>query len=63
MESIFLDSGISKFDFSFDAEEKKDGLYFIVEYCTDLIKRDSIERLCAHYKRVLEAIISDIDMS
>lgn len=62
MESIFLDSGISKFDFSFDAEEKKDGLYFIVEYCTDLIKRDSIERLCAHYKRVLEAIISDIDM-
>ncbi len=62
MESVFLDSGISKFDFSFDAEEKKDGLHFIVEYCTDLIKRDSIERLCSHYKKVLEAIISDIDM-
>ncbi|HEX3029281.1 MAG TPA: SDR family NAD(P)-dependent oxidoreductase, partial [Clostridia bacterium] len=49
--------GVSKLDFSLYAYEKEQGLYFIMEYNTALYKRETIHRMLAHYRNILEYIL------
>ena len=50
----------SKFDLTFDLREKEDGIEFRVEYCADLFKQETIERLFHHYENLLRSIVTDI---
>lgn len=78
-EDIFLDGfelelveqecSISKFDLTFNIEHFEDSYSIELEYCTDLYKRETAQRINEHYVRILEEIvdcsdrkIEDIDM-
>ncbi|ANF97987.1 non-ribosomal peptide synthetase [Paenibacillus bovis] len=50
---------IAKFDLSLNAAEEADGLAFSLEYATSLYRRESIERLAAHFLKVMESISAD----
>lgn len=51
---------ISKFDLSLTAIEQQDQeLVLELEYCTELFRKDTIERMGAHYLRVLEEVVSN----
>ncbi|ABD87609.1 non-ribosomal peptide synthetase [Rhodopseudomonas palustris] len=55
-----LDYAIAKFDLTLTVIEQQHGeLKFDFEYCTDLFRRDTIERLSAHYVTALEAVVAD----
>ncbi|MFZ6027917.1 MAG: amino acid adenylation domain-containing protein [Chloroflexota bacterium] len=58
---LVLDNGTAKFDLDFSWSETADGLLGQVEYNTDLFDAGSIQRLLAHYHRILEAIVADLD--
>ncbi|EQB9790684.1 condensation domain-containing protein, partial [Clostridium botulinum] len=55
-------SKISKFDLSLMIAEEKDKTYGMIEYSTNLFKRESIERLQKHFENILESILEDIDI-
>lgn len=64
-----FDYDISKFDLSLTAIEQDQQLMLEFEYCTRLFRRETIERLSAHYLNVLEEVVanpgvkvSDIDV-
>lgn len=50
---------ISKFDMCFDFMEKNGQYEVILEYCTDLFREDSIDRMFRHYVNILTEIIKD----
>ncbi|WP_434296523.1 non-ribosomal peptide synthase/polyketide synthase [Clostridium sporogenes] len=56
------DSKISKFDLSLMITEEKDKTYGMIEYSTNLFKRESIERLQNHFENILKSISEDIDI-
>ena len=49
----------SKFDITFSVAETPYGLNGSVEYCTDLFKEDSIERMIVHFRELINSIVSD----
>ena len=60
---------VSKFDLTLNAFERKDEIYFVIEYCTKLFNRESIERMISHFKQILEVVtttpgiqLKDIDI-
>ncbi|MFZ5352311.1 MAG: amino acid adenylation domain-containing protein [Bacillota bacterium] len=64
-----LDSKISKFDFSLQAEENNGLIRFELEYCTKLFNRKTMERLAGHMINILKQVVekpelqlSEIDM-
>ena len=54
-----VESGIAKTDLSMDLISTEDGIRGHVEYSTDLFDRVRIERMVAHYGRLLEQIVAD----
>jgi amino acid adenylation domain-containing protein len=61
----------SKFDLTLNGEEKQGGLHFIVEYCTALFKKTTIQRFINYFKTIISILaanmgksikISDIDI-
>ena len=55
---IILESDTSKFDFTFGIASIR-GKYIIrLEYCTDLFKAETAQRILVHYKVVLEQIVN-----
>ncbi|MCW3467113.1 non-ribosomal peptide synthase/polyketide synthase [Chitinophaga nivalis] len=48
----------AKFDLTFLLEETINGLALSVEYCTDLFRPDTIERMARHYEQLLQAIVA-----
>ena len=52
-------SRISKFDMTLNAMENEDKVYFSIEYCTKLFKKETIERLSNHCIKVLESIVNN----
>lgn len=54
-----VDFNISKFDLSLDALEDQGIIYFEMEYCTDIYKRQTIERLTSHYVNILKEICKE----
>lgn len=51
-----IEGRISKFDITLNAFETEDGIAFELEYCTRLFKKETVERLGAHYINLLEEI-------
>ena len=59
--SIDVDQGTAIFDLAVNAWESPDGLRARFEYGTDLFDRASIERMAAHYQRLLERAVDHPD--
>ncbi|MCU1245086.1 MAG: amino acid adenylation domain protein, partial [Acidobacteria bacterium] len=53
------DSAAARFDISLSAYERADDIVGTLEYSTDLFERSTMERLLAHYARLLEAIVAN----
>ncbi len=58
LERIKIESGFSRYDFTLLMEETSDGLQGIVEYNSGLFDAATIERMMAHYRNVLQAMVS-----
>jgi amino acid adenylation domain-containing protein/non-ribosomal peptide synthase protein (TIGR01720 family) len=50
---------VSKFDLTLTALEGEHELYFIVEYCTALLKEESIKRMIEFFKTIASIIVTD----
>ena len=48
----------SKFDISMTLEETENGFEIDVNYCTDLFKEETIQRMLVHYQELLSAIVA-----
>ncbi|MEY9633421.1 amino acid adenylation domain-containing protein [Bradyrhizobium japonicum] len=59
IEPLDFDLMISKFDLTLLAAERDGGIDFELEYCTQLFRRSTMERLAAHYRHILEQISVD----
>jgi amino acid adenylation domain-containing protein/non-ribosomal peptide synthase protein (TIGR01720 family) len=46
----------SKYDLSYNAEETKHGIRFVVEYNTDLYEAETIQRMAAHYAELVTSV-------
>lgn len=55
-------NSISKFDITLSAFEAEDYMGLSFEYCTELFKRSTIERLGKHFLNILEAIANNPDL-
>jgi len=63
IEPVEVATSRSLFDISLFLRER-DGKYIgYIEYSTDLFDPDRIERMAGHYRRLLEAVVSDPDQS
>ena len=58
-----LGTGTSKFDLTLFLSETEQGLEGVVEYSTDLFDASTIQRLCGHYRTLLEGIVRQPDQS
>jgi amino acid adenylation domain-containing protein len=58
-ERILTERGTAKFDLSFFAAETADGLRLSLEYCTDLLERETALRMLEHFRVLLESAVSD----
>ena len=57
VEVIEIDNKISKFNLSLEIKPKTHTIN--IEYCTDLFKKQTIERLFEHYMNVINCVVSD----
>jgi amino acid adenylation domain-containing protein len=55
----FYDHSTSQYDLTFDATETMDGIRLRIEYCTDLYKSSTIERMFGHYQELLRSVVAD----
>jgi tyrocidine synthetase-3 len=69
LSRVEFGSRTAKFDLAFDAYEEGNTIRFLIEYCTDLFRAETICRLAEHYVNVLEDVslhsskkLSDIKM-
>ena len=54
-----FDNGTSKFDLTLEASDKGGTIAFTLEYCTDLFREETIERLSAHFLGALGDIVKN----
>ncbi|MCP5104229.1 MAG: AMP-binding protein, partial [bacterium] len=52
----------TKFDLLFYLLEEGEQLAFIIEYSTQLFKKETIERFVTHFKEIISIVIKDIDI-
>ena len=50
----------AKFDLTMTVTEQQNGLSLDIEYCTDLFKAGTINRLVGHYKQLLSGVVQDV---
>ncbi|PNQ87653.1 non-ribosomal peptide synthetase, partial [Paenibacillus polymyxa] len=61
LSPVPFDSGESKFDLTLYAQETDQGISFELEYCTQIFKKETMERMGRHFVRVLSQVISNPD--
>ena len=54
-------SGTAKFDLTLLASESADGLGLIMEYSSDLFDAATVDRMLAHFRILLEAVVAQPD--
>jgi non-ribosomal peptide synthetase component F len=54
-------SGTAKFDLTLLAAESADGLGLIMEYSSDLFDAATVDRMLAHFRILLEAVVAQPD--
>ncbi|GFN33044.1 non-ribosomal peptide synthetase [Paenibacillus xylaniclasticus] len=57
-----LENHYTKFDLAWMLAHNEDDLEIVIEYCTDLFQRDTVERMAKHYLHIVNAILSDPDI-
>ena len=57
---IEINNNISKFNLSLEVKPKTNTIN--IEYCTDLFKRQTIERLFEHYMNTIKSVMNDINI-
>ncbi|MEE1281411.1 MAG: amino acid adenylation domain-containing protein, partial [Acutalibacteraceae bacterium] len=62
IEDAWIKETISKFDMSFDIEEHNDDFVIVLEYCTDLFKDETAERILAHFIVVISQLIENSEI-
>nr|NIM12671.1 amino acid adenylation domain-containing protein [Candidatus Aminicenantes bacterium]NIM79384.1 amino acid adenylation domain-containing protein [Candidatus Aminicenantes bacterium]NIN18661.1 amino acid adenylation domain-containing protein [Candidatus Aminicenantes bacterium]NIN42550.1 amino acid adenylation domain-containing protein [Candidatus Aminicenantes bacterium]NIN85316.1 amino acid adenylation domain-containing protein [Candidatus Aminicenantes bacterium] len=50
---------MSKVDFTLEAAEAEEEIYFTLEYCTRLYKRETMERMAQHFINIIVEIVKD----
>ncbi|MCR5730053.1 MAG: amino acid adenylation domain-containing protein, partial [Ruminococcus sp.] len=60
-EGTGIESTIAKFDMTFNMSEYEGKFVLGFEYCTDLFKTETAERIVKHFEEVLKAITSNIE--
>jgi len=63
MEQLDIHNGTSKFDLTFELDERGDGFFGRVEYSTELFKEESIKLMVEQYQSLLEKVISKPDQT
>ncbi|HVZ39801.1 MAG TPA: condensation domain-containing protein [Candidatus Kapabacteria bacterium] len=63
LEPLVVDSGSVEFDLLLELYETGDGLTVRFAYSVDLFDAATIERLAANYRRMLEEVVADSDLS
>ena len=63
IEPIGLESNSAKYDITLTLSEGAGGLAGSAEYNTDLFDAGTVERMMAHYQRLLESAVADPDRS
>ena len=53
------ETGIAKFDLTLFASELEENIIFNLQYSTKLYKRETIERMIAHFVNILKAVTAD----
>ncbi|MEA2990995.1 MAG: hypothetical protein QOG83_3706, partial [Alphaproteobacteria bacterium] len=61
-EMVHVEKGTASLDLAFDLIDSADGILVRAEYSTELFRRETIERMVAHYRTLLEAFIRDPDL-
>jgi hypothetical protein len=61
LESFQQENKIAKFDLTFIGLESKQGLTFIVEYCTRLFKEETIEWFIRDFKYIVSSVLDNPD--
>ncbi|PEM67651.1 non-ribosomal peptide synthetase [Bacillus pseudomycoides] len=61
IQSINIEGNTSLFDISMSLEEKGEQIIGVVDYCSDLFKRDTIQRFINHYLILLEEIVWNVN--
>jgi amino acid adenylation domain-containing protein len=59
IDSVLVDSGISKFDLTLILTDMGDEIWAEIEYSTDLFDDDRITRMFDHYRVLLEGVAAD----
>ena len=59
IEAVSIEASTSKFDVTLAMSDSDEGLKGALEYNTDLFDVQTIERMVAHFERLLESIVSD----
>src|SRR5579883_2714251 len=54
-------SGTAKFELSLFAAESGDGLHLTMEYSSDLFEPATVDRMLAHFRVLLEAMVAQPD--
>ncbi|WP_339158297.1 amino acid adenylation domain-containing protein [Paenibacillus sp. FSL W8-0186] len=62
MKPYPFDNGTSKFDLMVTAAEEGAEIRLDIEYAVKLFRKDTIERLIAHYVQILRAVTADMDI-
>lgn len=57
-----IEAGVSRYDFAIQAIEKDDTISFIMEYCTQLYKKETAERIARDFVHVLQLIANGVDI-
>jgi amino acid adenylation domain-containing protein len=58
LSQLDVHSGSSKFDLTFELDERQDGIIGRVEYSTDLFEAATIARMIGHFQVVLEGVVA-----
>ncbi|WP_250944740.1 non-ribosomal peptide synthetase [Clostridium felsineum] len=61
IEYVNQKSKIAKFDLTFNIYETDNEVSIGLEYCSDLFKEESAERILTHYVRILEQITENVE--
>lgn len=59
IRDFHFDLGFAQFDFSMHLYELATGYHGRLEYCTDLLNRETVERFAGHFLNLLQQIVAD----
>ncbi|MEK6731279.1 MAG: amino acid adenylation domain-containing protein [Pseudomonadota bacterium] len=59
LSQLEVHTGTTKYDLTFELDERKEGIIGRVEYRTDLFDDDFIQRMMGHYRQLIDSILKN----